>query len=193
MPLFEAPKKGLIRVEIELREKALRIFSVSERQSILREGMRAAAQFWLQVFFPKRFTDYAKTLGYKISTKYRKAKIARFGGDAPPLIWTGTLAKTAQDGSYVTATSAKDNPTATAHIPTGHDIVAAVVHTVIQTVPQLEVKRLSEVFAKTISGLINGAATPSPERMQLTIQQRQTLGIKPRATYGSKMKVRKGV
>jgi hypothetical protein len=187
MPLFEQPKQGFIRAQIILHEKALRIFSQQERNAILREGMRQVGLFWANIFLPKRFTDYAKSLGYHISMKYEKAKRARFGGDAPPLIWSGDMARAIQAGTNVVAKSTKDNPSATVKMPTGHALNAdGIVQHVLQTVPQFEVKRVAEVFAKTIVGLINGAATPSPERMQLTIQQRQTLGIKPRASYGSK-------
>jgi hypothetical protein len=183
--------RGTIRWQIDHYNNSLALFSPVERNAILRDGMRAAGEYWLSIFFPKRFTDYAKMLGYHITEKYRIMKVKRYG-EARPLILTGTLAEKANAGANVTAMSTANKQTATVHIPNGHPI-APIVSKVLATVPESEVNQMAEFFGKTIICHINNANTTDPHRAVLSVLQRQSLGIKQRATYGSKIKTNRRV
>ncbi len=185
-------QRGTIRWEIVANEKALALFSATERNAILREGMRSAGVHWLNVFFPKRFTDYAKQLGYYVSAKYRKRKRAMYGGAEPrPLIYTGDMMRVSFAGANVTAVSKGTTQTAAIKIPCGHPI-ATVVTRVLKTIPAVEVQSMAWTLGKTVRDLINNANVSDAQRTRLTAVQRHAVGIKPRASYGSKTNRKRG-
>lgn len=179
---------------VTLQDKALALFSKKEHNAILSAGLAKALEFWLNTFLKKRFSEYARRLGYHVSNAYLKSKRKKLHGAEPvPLVFYGDLADAALAGSHATTTATKGEPKGVIRIPRGHSSgISPIVTEVLQNIPPWELERIAEVFGKSVTDYINNAETVSPARSRLTGVQRVSVGIKPRATYGSKVKIKRG-
>ncbi len=174
-------EKGTIGYELILQDKALALFSQSEHNAIVREAMAKAVGFWLNVFLPKRFSDYAYKLGYRISQKYKKSKRGQLKGAEPtPLVYEGLLVDAALQGANAHSTATKGKPSAIVRIPTGGHALAPIVTAVLRTVPNYEVTRVAETFGQALADIINNTEPTSPTKSRLTGFQRVAFGLKQR-------------
>lgn len=183
---------GTIGAEWKARDKALALFDLRERNDILRESCRQGGIHWLNVFWPKRFTEYARRLGYAITIKYWKRKRKLMGADnPPPLIFTGQMADTAGAGARVQAVATSKKQQIIITLPTGHPI-APVVSRVIKTVPDWEIKSIALVVGNTLESYIKNADKSDTQRSRLTVPQRARLDAIKRITAGSRRTTKRG-
>ncbi len=179
-------KSGPIRYELQFQDKALALFTGPERKAIIGEAMRKGGVVWVAFFFPRRFTDYARSLGYSVSAKYEKFK-RRLYGNALPLVGVpvkGQSAKLMEQTPRVSATSTTTKQYVEIKIPIPHPM-AAIVYKVLKTIPAEEVQTIAKEVGRTLREIINNADHPDATRSRLTAPMRASLGIKPRTTSGT--------
>ncbi len=171
--------QGAIRLQLVAQEKALSLFSNRERSAILKASIARAGLFWLSTYLPKRFTDYAKQLGYKITVKYEKRKLKE-GGEVRPLVYSGNMANAALSGATAKGMANGDKVAVLLRIPQGDHQLAMVVQRVMRTIPESEIKDLAREFGKVLAAIINNADLSDPDKSRLTVPQRKPSQVRIR-------------
>ena len=168
-------KGGPIRVQIEAQNAALRLFSQSEQNTIVRTAVRAAGEVWVAVFLPKRFSTYANMLGYRVTNKWKdnKVSLARRGvipGPQPtPMVYTGVMRATAIARARADGRATKSKAVAIIKIPFGHAVRPELTK-VFKTIPKHEIVRMAQEVQRQLVLLIaTGKATGKAKGPQRTI------------------------
>jgi hypothetical protein len=186
---------GTIKYEIECSGVAQALYSTQETNAIQREAMHRGGLAWISFFLPKRFTDYALTLGYRVSRKYQSRKY-RIMDDPQPLIGipvkgqTAKLFETSQKATAV-ATSTQKRHTLFIKVPTGHPI-AAIVSSTLQTIPPNEVAFIAKEVGEQIIQIMKGSSESRSGKSRLSAEKRAHLGLKPRSTAGRRASSSRG-
>lgn len=163
--------KGPIRAEIIAQNQALSLFSRKEQNNIIRGSLTVMAAFFIKVFLPKRFTQYAEQylrynprasweafkqimVGKKIT--YRLSTGIVQSPQPMPLVLTGNMRKSVLSGARPDARSTANKAVAIIKLPLGHPVRPETA-AVLRTVPAVEFKRLAEVFkGALIAGIAKG-------------------------------------
>lgn len=166
-------------------------FKQGEWNSIVRAGVFASGQFFVSAFLPLRFTQYARTaLGYR-------------GKSRTPLLDHGRLRDGLLPRAYPEARATGTNVSLTIRMPVPmmvsgkqgaigrikHFFDASAdrnyyankkVNSVLKTITDSELSKMSEVMATTIMGLISGSIEKTNRNgrtsMSLTVTQRTSIG-----------------
>ena len=171
-------KNGPISVQIEANRKFMVIFSRKRQNEIIRNSLNAAGEFWANVFLPKRFSNYAKTvLGFNPAHEWQNAKrrlVFSTHADKQaqdpqptPLVYRGIMKRTALSRWRAASIATSKKQVLTVRIPLGHAVKKHIAD-IITRCPRLELQRIVEVFAKTMPQQIGNAygpqqmATPRP-------------------------------
>lgn len=153
-------KNGPISVQILANQKGLVLFSRRRQNEVIRNALNAAGQFWADVFLPKRFTNYAKSvLGFNPSHQWMAAKEALVSSTdgtkkaiAPqplPLVYRGEMRTSALTRWRAASVVTAKKQTLIIRIPLGHAVKAHIAK-IITRVPQIELQRIVDVFAKVL-------------------------------------------
>ncbi len=179
---------GTIQWAIEAHGSALALFSASERNAIVREALVDGGKFYIAVFVPKNFTDYAVRKGYDVSAKYetRKRKLIErgtFPGPELPLVWAGVLREAALTRSTAQGTATANKATVLIRIPIpphgpggkGGYGIAKIVGAVLRTIMPWEVERVAEVVTDSILRGLQGRleqrfSNPAPPPARKPVQ-----------------------
>lgn len=184
-------KQGPIRAVLEANRKALSLFSQKEQNNIVRTSMQQVGNFWIAVFFPRRFTDYARRfLNYNPRASWETAKVAMaklgtiqrngkpvIGPQPTPLVLTGQLRETALLGVRGVAKATKNRAHCVIRIPMGH-AVRKETSNVLRNLPAHEVTRLAGEFKRSI---VNGIS----ESFQAGRARQQSVNVGRRSIIGS--------
>jgi hypothetical protein len=163
-------RNGPISVQIEANRRYMAAFSRKTQNAIIRASLDTAGKFWAEVFLPKRFTNYAKTvLGFNPSRAWENAKrrlVFSSGADKQakdpqptPLVYRGVMRRTALGGWRAASVATAKKQVLTVRIPLGHAVKPHIAK-LITRVPKLELQRIVEVFAKTMPQQIGSAYGP---------------------------------
>lgn len=201
--VFEA-REGSIRAALVAEGPALALFNARTRNTMVRASLHAGGRVWLQVFLPKRFSDYARRLGYRESAKWRKEKQFLLGqsvpfvGFTPPgggkrhPRWKGEnpekMAVAAINGANVKATATASNAQVVITIPYGH-AVRPETSDMLRNVPTWEVERIALEVAKHLQRILDGlldadAVPPMPARVVPPAPRVTAKGLGERSTAG---------
>lgn len=164
-------KHGPISVQIEASKKFMAIFSRRIQNALIRESLDATGRFWADVFLPKRFSNYAKTvLGFNPSRAWENAKRSltftreddkrAIAPQPTPLVYRGLMRKSALSRWRTDSKATAKKQTLIVRIPLGHPVKKHIAD-LITRVPRLELQRIVEVFSKELPKRINSEkATP---------------------------------
>lgn len=97
-------RQGPIRAAIQVRGAALKLFSTRQANTIVRVAGEDGGNYFVRVFIPLRFTNYARKLGYSPSTGYQRQKQAAGYGDTP-WVRTGAWRTAATGGARADVTA----------------------------------------------------------------------------------------
>lgn len=193
-------KQGPFRVVIEAYGGALNLFSPAHRSKVIKRAFREAGNVWLFKWMPKRFTNYAFMLGYRVSNKWKAIKI-RYGGASIPFIgltpsgggrkdgpwWqrSGEKMATAARNGRVTASGSSGQEVLKILVPYGHPIQTEKAK-VFRTVHQIELEDMAQVFARRLASEIEGArlVTRGNARVLLPKTNPRKTGGGPRRPVG---------
>lgn len=162
-------QRGPIRWAIEAHGAALGLFSARERNNLVRDALESGGKFYVAVFVPMNFTDYAKRKGWAVSAKYqqRKDRMVQRGqvdGPADPLVYLGILREAAVKRSTVTATATANKAGIQIHIPIpphgngkGKYGISPIVGAVLRSIMPWEIERVGEVVEKALVAGLTGA------------------------------------
>ena len=153
-PIAEA-RQGPIRAVLEAQGAALSLFTQREANTAVREALEAGGDFWVRVFLPMRFSDYARKLGYRVKPTTAKAK-ALLSGRAVPFVQTGQLQQMAIPGAWARATATGGLGTIWIRIPRPHALRPEFAQ-VFTTVPTWEINRIAEVVETALAQIIQGS------------------------------------
>lgn len=151
---------GPLRVAIEAQDAALGLLGKREANAIRREALRRTGVDWTEHWLPRRFTPYARTLGYphasvgRVPTRLQPQRTPVTGKilRGAPLVDTGQFAKDALDNNEVRAFFGA-NPRIVITIPTPHPITPYM-RTIMQKIPAKEVDWLAGRLAKHMADLL---------------------------------------
>lgn len=160
---------GPVRARIVAAGGALALFDAKVRNNITRDGMLDGGRFWLQVFLPKRFSNYAYRFGYHVGKAWRQTKERQLGAAVPfvggtppgggPVMphWSQKngekMITAAINGASVRATATANRANLTFRIPYGHPVDAQASAT-FRTLPSWEVERIAQVTGQSIEDRI---------------------------------------
>lgn len=169
--VYEA-KVGAIRCVLMARGGALALFEAKTRNELIRNALTAGGVFWLRAFLPKRFSQYAYRLGYRVSKKWKDQKERHLGvvvpyiGGTPPgggrvmPTWSQRngekMITAALNGANVKATATASVASLVFRVPFGHPLQAD--HAAwFRAMPSWEIQRVAEVTAKALDELTTTA------------------------------------
>ncbi|MBA3588517.1 hypothetical protein [Methylibium sp.] len=165
---------GPIRTVIQAKTMSLLSFLPAERNLILRTVMQAAGDFWIRTFLPKRFTPYARRLGYSVGRKWQTSKERQTAGPVLPFVgltpagggppapgWSQRngekMIVAAMRGATAKGMSKGLNKQSVIiRIPFGHAVRAETSAT-FRFIPSWEMARLAEIISKTLADIIGSA------------------------------------
>lgn len=149
-------QRGPIRASITANQKALALFRQREQNEIIRNAMQRTGDFWLVVFMPRRFTDYARRfLRYNPFAKWEDTKVALakrgvIASPQPtPMVYTGISRATALSRSRAEGRATKTKAVAIVRMPLGH-AVRPQISKIFKYLPRHEVERIAQVFDKAL-------------------------------------------
>lgn len=162
---------GPIRARLEAEGMALALFDPKFRNDVVRLAMKAGGDFWVNVFLPKRFSQYAFSMGYRVSSRWRKYKEFQ-GGVAVPFVglsppgggpiapkWKRTnpekMITAALGGARASATATANRARIVVSIPYGHAIQPET-SDMFRFVPSWEMERVAQVVGKSLQDLLDG-------------------------------------
>jgi hypothetical protein len=135
-------------------------FSKSDQNAIIRGAMIACAEMWIDRYLPTRFTGKARRLGWTVTPRWGRKKLARGGQAVNPLIWSGDLAVSALSGAKIKRVISKGGFTGTHSVTISipypgprHSIVGTVLR---HELPPEEQDQLQVLFRDTIEKLMSG-------------------------------------
>lgn len=163
--------EGPIRAVLMAEGSALALFDARTRNTMVRLALHAGGRMWLQVFLPKRFSEYAKRLGYRVSARWAKEKLFLLG-NAVPFIgftppgggrqhprWKRTnpekMSVAVINGANAKATATASRAQLVFTIPYGH-AVRPETSDALRTVPTWEVQRIAEEVASHLQRVLDG-------------------------------------
>lgn len=166
---------------VEERWKLYNPFTQADRNLALRVAFDAGGRHWIDVWLPKRFTNYARgVLKYRVTGKYETAKRNQ-NGVADPLVWSGKFQEQALSMSYPVAKVTNGRQSLIIRIPappyTGYK---PVVRRTVAGIPDIEQNRVAEVVSKTLVGLLNDGIAQLPDA---PAKQRKNPSTKPRRLW----------
>jgi hypothetical protein len=157
MPMIEATiRRGPVRATIVHRGAALNLFSKRQANAIIRTALNDGGDYFCRVFIPLRFTNYAKTLGYRVTSEYAQRKKSDGFGTVPFVRTGDTRDKaTAQAHTEVTASGgATGKGRIKILVPIGPIAFTASLSQIFRSVPASEVERLARVVGASLDGLL---------------------------------------
>jgi hypothetical protein len=196
---------GPVRAQLIAAGPALALFRDSERNAFVRFALTAGGAFWLDVFLPKRFSDYSTSFGYRVSRKWRDLKIALTGVAVPFVGLTPSgggpvaprwkqengakMVDVALADSRARATATGNSAAIIITIPYGHPVQADT-SDMFRTLPSWEVDRIADVVGQTLQRLLDGvlgpdaAAPAAAPRVTAPVVRATGLGGRARDTHG---------
>lgn len=183
-------RNGPIRVTIEANRAALKLFAQRQANAIVRVALQDGGEYFLRVFVPLRFSNYAKKLGYRPSPGYVAKKIRQGQGDVP-FVASGAW-RDATGASRCEATATKAKGRITLRIPQPHPITP-VTSAQFRTVLPDEIERVARQVGNTLTSLLAErtettsrkgtvrAALPATSRAALPPKPARTITTKRRA------------
>lgn len=165
-----ALKNGPISVQIEANKKFMVLFSRKRQNEVTRNSLNAAGKFWAEVFLPKRFTNYAKSvLGFNPSHAWENAKRKlvfspnsrkqALDPQPTPLVYRGEMRRSALARWRTASTATAKRQVLVVRIPLGHPVKKHIAD-LITRCPRLELQRIVEVFSKSMPQQIGNAYGP---------------------------------
>jgi hypothetical protein len=158
---FSGTGDSPLKVAIDLNRTALSWFSRAEQNTAIRTALLSAGNLWIEVFLEKRFSDYARKLGYDESAKWEATKIALAKGGVltskqpTPFVFSGQMKATALAGARATATATANRQAILIRVPYGHAVQPRAAD-VFRSVPPWEVLRLAEEVNASLVDWLNG-------------------------------------
>lgn len=202
-PVYQV-KQGPIRAKLMAEGGALALFDPKQRNTIVRIAMKAGGDFWVGTFLPKRFSQYAVSIGYRVSSRWRKYKEFQTGvavpfvGLTPPgggpraPKWKNTnpqkMITAALAGSKATATATGNNARINISIPYGHAVLPETSE-MFRTVPSWEMDRIADVVGARLQDLLDGLlptiAITAPAPRSVSPPQARVTGVGSRRVGGA--------
>lgn len=191
MVLIPSGSSGLIKAELVAHGGAMGLFAVRERNDIMREALTVGGEFWARFFLPKRYSNYALTLGYSVSDRWQKLK-RRLGAPDTPLVFTGTLRAASIKGASADARATANKQTLLIRIPIGDHGgkvqangkrkaygIAPSVMAVLKSFPPNEVKAVAKVVGQAMANALQNRiqarmAVPDPGPVRNDLQAMTT-------------------
>ncbi len=182
-----------------------KLVSLSERKVIIHTALREGGMLWMVGYIPKRFTNYAYSLGYRVTDQWKKFKRRMIGGGyaAVPMIGvtapggstavvrTGNkifkgksrnaekLAVAVERGANVKVRGTSEGGDIHIAIPYGHPLNPNTADA-MRKLPQSETDAVVTEVAKQMAALVNTAQpVPGSRKGRLTIKGAST-GIRSR-------------
>jgi hypothetical protein len=150
----DAPIRSVLRVQGAALKMMEEVEGKKAANDVVRGALQAGGDFWINVFLPMRFTDYAKRLGYYVTDKWNKLK-DKITSQVIPLVYIGESRDAALGGAYATATAKGDGGRITIRVPTKHPLKAKE-QAVIRRVPEWEIKRIAKEIEENLIESLNG-------------------------------------
>ena len=144
-------RNGPIRVAIQAEGAALKLFTQKQQNTIIRVALEDGGAYFVKVFVPLRFSNYARLLGYHPSNRYLRTKQAEGFGNVP-FVRTGEW-RTAAAGAYATATAKKTSGKIEIKIPQPHP-VTPVTSAQFRSVLPKEFERIALQVGKALVALL---------------------------------------
>lgn len=180
---------------IEARGKFWELVSTSERKVIIHAALRQGGLFWMLKYIPQRFSNYAYSLGYRVTDQWKKFKRRVLNGAAIPYIGVTPpggggagvvkrgkrifkaqnpngekMAVAVERGSNVKVKGTSAGGDIHIAIPYGHPL-NAVTAAALRKLPDNEIQAVAAVVARELDELIQSAhAVPRSRKGKLTIR-----------------------
>jgi hypothetical protein len=172
---------GPIRATIELSGAALSLFTIKDKKEIFMSVMQAVGDDWIAKALPKRFTNYARTLGYRVSKRWMDKK--RKYGEPLPFVWEGDMRESVLTKSKAQPGGTSKNPYVTIRMPYTHGIKKMYVP-VMRSLPAHEMKTLAKVAAVALQAAMQ-------DKMQQNYEARASAPPKQKRARATAPKKRK--
>lgn len=150
---------GPIKVTLEANKEALSLFQARPRNDLVRTCLQIAGEGWISIFLPQRFSNYAKKLGYHVTSRTLDRKRRLYGHDTP-FVQTTEMQNTVMSRATSTATAKSGGGVIVIRLPFGHALPQEFVD-VFRSLPAWEVNKLNEIVVREIAAELNGATYSS--------------------------------
>lgn len=150
---------GPVRVVMEAHGSALRLFSRREQNEIIRDMMHDVGEYFIYAFLEKRFTDYAKKIGYSTGRGWQsikdhlKARGVIAGSE--PFVYTGVMRFTALHDAHPEARATASKAYVKIRVPLGHAIKTKQSE-MFKGIASWEMTRLAEIAEKSLVQHLEG-------------------------------------
>lgn len=173
-----------IRAELKAAGAALALFSPADRNRIIRDAMLNGADRFMAFWLPKRFEQYARTLGYHAGPMYEALKKRKFG-HSKPLVLDGRLQKLVMSTAYTVSKGKGDSCYSEIRFRRG-TTQSQVVRAVLSSLAPNEVKDCSKAVGKALAVTESGDFTE-----QAGAKQKQWVNLTWNARLGMDMRQKK--
>lgn len=157
MAMIEATiRRGPVRASIIHRGAALNLFQKRQANAIIRAALQDGGDYFCRVFIPLRFTNYAKKLGYRVTSEYADRK-KKEGFGAIPFVRTGDTRDkaVAQAHTDITASGgATGKGRIKVLVPIGPIAFTPNLTQIFRSVPAYEIERIARVVGASLDSLL---------------------------------------